>query len=119
MRTEPTSELNLEIAHVLFIDMVGYSKLPIDEQRQSQDTLNQVVRSTDRFRKTETAGQLIRLPTGDGMALVFSDGPQSPAQCAVEISKELKAHPNLSVRMGIHSGPVSRVLDVNDRSNAA
>ncbi len=119
MRTEPTSEVKLEIAHVLFIDMVGYSRLPIDEQKQSQDTLNHVVRSTERSRMAESAGKLIRLPTGDGMALVFSDSPESPAQCAVEISKALKAYPNLSVRMGIHSGPVSRVVDVNYRSNAA
>ena len=119
MGTEPRTELELEIAHVLFIDTVGYSKLPIDEQREWLDTLNHIVRGTDRFRTAESAGNLIRLPTGDGMALVFSDSPESPAQCAVEISEALNASPHLSLRMGIHSGPVSRVMDVNDRSNAA
>ena len=119
MAPETKAECELEIAHVLFIDIVGYSKLAIDEQKEWQDTLNRIVRSTDRFRAAEAAGKLIRLPTGDGMALIFSDSPESPVQSAVQISKTLKAHPNLAVRMGIHSGPVSRVVDVNDRSNAA
>ena len=119
MAPETKAECELEIAHVLFIDMVGYSKLAIDQQRELQDILNRVVRSTARFRAAESAGKLIRLPTGDGMALIFSDSPESPAQSAVEISKALGAYPNLAVRMGIHSGPVSRVVDVNDRSNAA
>ncbi len=119
MDAEPKTELELEIAHVLFIDTVGYSRLSIGEQKEWLDTLNRLVRSTDRFRTAESAGKLIRLPTGDGMALVFSDSPESPAQCAVEISKALKASPQLSLRMGIHSGPVSRLIDVNDRSNAA
>lgn len=119
MGTEPKTEPELEIAHVLFIDAVGYSKLSIDEQREWLDTLNRVVRSTDRFRTAESAGKLIRLPTGDGMALVFSDSPESPVYCAVEISRALKASQQLALRMGIHSGPVSRVMDVNDRSNAA
>lgn len=118
MGAEPKTELELEIAHVLFIDTVGYTKLAIDEQREWLNTLNHLVRSTNRFRAAESAGKLIRLPTGDGMALVFSDSPESPAQCALEITKGLKAS-HLSVRMGIHSGPVSRVIDVNDRSNAA
>jgi len=108
-----------EIAHVLFIDTVGYSKLSIGEQRDWLDTLNRLVRSTERFRAAEVTGELIRLPTGDGMALVFADSPESPAQCAAEISQALKDCSHLPVRMGIHSGPVSRVTDVNDRSNAA
>src|SRR5690349_8385333 len=113
------SEAELEIAHVLFIDTVGYSKLSIDEQREWLDTLNRLVRSTERFRAAEVTGELIRLPTGDGMALVFSDSPESPAQCAAEISQALKDCSPLRVRMGIHSGPVSHVTDVNDQSNAA
>jgi TolB-like protein/class 3 adenylate cyclase/Tfp pilus assembly protein PilF len=117
MDTELKTEL--EIAHVLFIDTIGYSRLSIDEQKEWTATLNQVVRSTPRFRIAESTGTLIRLPTGDGMALVFSDGPESPAQCAVEISQALKESPHLSLRMGIHSGPVSHVMDVNDQSNAA
>ena len=113
------SKAELEIAHVLFIDTVGYSKLSVVEQREWLDTLNRLVRSTERFRAAEVTGELIRLPTGDGMALVFSDSPESPAQCAAEISQALKDCSHLPVRMGIHSGPVSRVTDVNDRSNAA
>jgi TolB-like protein/Tfp pilus assembly protein PilF len=119
MAPEAKAECELEIAHVLFIDAVGYSKLAIDEQREWQNTLNRVVRSTDRFRVAESTGRLIRLPTGDGMALIFSDSPESPAESAVEISKALKSYPQLAFRMGIHSGPVSRVVDVNDRSNVA
>ena len=113
------SKAELEIAHVLFIDTVGYSKLSVVEQREWLDTLNRLVRSSERFRAAEVTGELIRLPTGDGMALVFSDSPESPAQCAAEISQALKDCSHLPVRMGIHSGPVSRVTDVNDRSNAA
>ena len=119
MGTEPKTELELEIAHVLFIDTVGYSKLAIDEQREWLDTLNRIVRGTDRFRAAESTGNLISLPTGDGMALVFSDSPESPVQCAIEITRALNASRHMPLRMGIHSGPVSRVMDVNDRSNAA
>ncbi len=113
------SDVRLEIAHVLFIDIVGYSRLLINEQRESLQELNQIVRSTDAFRTAEAAGQLTRIPTGDGMALVFSTTPDAPVQCALEIAKALKSRPGLRVRMGIHSGPVSAVTDVNDRSNIA
>src|ERR1700730_11302024 len=113
------SDVRLEIAHVLFIDIVGYSKLLINEQRESLQELNQIVRGTDAFRAAEVAGQLTRIPTGDGMALVFSTMPDAPVQCALEIAKALKNRPELRVRMGIHSGPVSAVTDVNDRSNIA
>ena len=100
-------------------DIVGYSKLLIDEQRDCLHTLNEVVRETDSFRAADAAGKLTRLPTGDGMALVFATTPDAPVQCALEISKALKNHPEVRVRMGIHSGPVSAVTDVNDRSNIA
>jgi len=113
------SDIRLEIAHVLFIDIVGYSKLLINEQRESLQELNQIVRGTEAFRTAEAAGQLTRIPTGDGMALVFSTTPDAPVECALEISKALKSRPDLQVRMGIHSGPVSAVTDVNDRSNIA
>ncbi len=116
---EPTHDLRLEIAHVLFIDIVGYSKLLINEQREVLHELNQIVRRTDAFRAAETAGQLTRIPTGDGMALVFSTRPDAPVQCALEIARALKNRPDLQLRMGIHSGPVSAVTDVNDRSNIA
>ncbi len=109
----------LEIAHVLFIDIVGYSKLLIDEQRDYLHTLNEVVRETDSFRAAEAAGKLTRLPTGDGMALVFATTPDAPVSCALQVSKALRSHPELRVRMGIHSGPVSGITDVNDRSNVA
>src|SRR5881394_3794493 len=116
---EPKSDLRLEIAHVLFIDIVGYSKRLIDEQHELLQDLSQIVRNTETFRSAETAGKLIRVPTGDGMALVFSTTPDAPVQCALEIGKALKSRPDLRVRMGIHSGPVSAVTDVNERSNIA
>src|SRR6266700_2281501 len=112
-------EIQIEIAHVLFIDIVGYSKLLINEQHELLQELNQIVRATEAFRAAEAAGKLTRLPTGDGMALAFATTPESPVQCALEVSKALKSHPELRVRMGIHSGPVSGLVDVNDRSNIA
>jgi len=117
--TEVQKEIGLEIGHVLFIDIVGYSKLLIDEQRDYLHTLNEVVRRTDSFRAADAAGKLTRLPTGDGMALVFATTPDAPVSCAMEISNALRSHPELQVRMGIHSGPVSGTTDVNDRSNVA
>src|SRR5215471_11283885 len=119
MASEIKKEIALEIAHVLFIDIVDYSKLLIDEQRDYLHTLNEVVRETDSFRAAEAAGKLTRLPTGDGMALVFTTAPDAPVSCALQISKALRSHPELRVRMGIHSGPVSGITDVNDRSNVA
>jgi len=119
MSPEVKTESELEIAHVLFIDTVGYSKLLTDEQREVFDALNRVVKESEQFRKSDAAGKLMRLPTGDGMALVFSDSPESPAQCALEISKALRDLPSLPLRMGIHSGLVSRVVDVNNRVNIA
>src|SRR5438876_2778888 len=119
MASEIKKEIELEIAHVLFIDIVGYSKLLIDEQRDYLHTLNEVVRETDSFRAAEAAGKLTRLPTGDGMALVFATTPDAPVSCALQVSKALRSHPELWVRMGIHSGPVSGITDVNDRSNVA
>src|SRR6476659_8725062 len=112
-------EIQLEIAHVLFVDIVGYSKLLINEQHEFLQELNQIVRTTEAFRAAEAAGKLIRLPTGDGMALAFATTPDAPVQCALEISNALKSNPELRVRMGIHSGPVSGLVDVNDRSNVA
>src|SRR6266513_1146869 len=119
MSTEVKKEIQIEIAHVLFIDIVGYSKLLINEQHELLQELNQIVRTTEAFRVAEAAGKLVRLPTGDGMALAFATTPDAPVQCALEISKALKSHPELRVRMGIHSGPVSGLVDVNDRSNIA
>src|SRR5215471_540743 len=119
MAAETKKEIGLEIAHVLFIDIVGYSKLLIDEQRDYLHALNELVRETDSFRAADAAGKLTRLPTGDGMALVFATTPDAPVSCALEISNALRSHPELQVRMGIHSGPVSGTTDVNDRSNVA
>jgi TolB-like protein/Tfp pilus assembly protein PilF len=112
-------DLNLQIAHVLFIDVVAYSRLLINEQRDIQQQLNQVVRATAQFRSAESERKLVRLPTGDGMALVFFTNLEAPMQCAVEIGEASKSYPQLQLRMGIHSGPVSDVADVNDRSNIA
>src|SRR5438309_4726034 len=110
---------HLEIAHVLFIDVVGYSKLLVNEQREVVEQLNRTVRKTPQFRKSEGDGKLIRIPVGDGMALVFFQTPEEPVQCAMEIARALKNHPQIRLRMGVHSGPVDQVKDVNDRSNVA
>lgn len=112
-------DLQLEIAHVLFIDIVGYSKLPINRQSELLQQLNQAVRNTDQFRSAEAAEKLVRLPTGDGMALAFFTSPDAPVRCAMEVSQALKSSPELKLRMGVNSGPVDAVSDVNDRSNVA
>jgi adenylate cyclase len=119
MPIETKKEIELEIAHVLFIDIVGYSKLSINDQHAAVEELNQVVRASQQFQRAEAAGRLLKIPTGDGMALVFYTSPEAPAQCALEISPLLKEHPRLQLRMGIHSGPVSGVVDVNERANLA
>ena len=114
-----TGDTRLEIGHVLFIDIVGYSKLLVKQQSELLSELNEVVSGTNEFREAESAGKLIRLPTGDGMALVFRTNPEAPAQCAMEIARALKSHPAIQLRMGIHSGPVNEVVDVNQRANIA
>src|SRR5438270_4477769 len=114
-----SSDVKFEIGHVLFIDIVGYSKLLINQQSEQIQTLKQIVRGTEQFRLAEAEGKLLRLPTGDGGALVFRTNPESPVLCALEISKELKNHPELHVRMGIHSGPVNEVTDLNEQANIA
>jgi len=116
---ETKPDLALEIAHVLLIDVVGYSKLLVNEQIELLQQLNRIVRSTKCFRTAETAGKLIRVPTGDGMALLFFRSPEEPAQCALEISRALKDHPHIELRMGVHSGPVNQITDVNDKTNIA
>src|SRR6266481_7206932 len=120
MSAEIKKEIQLEIAHVLFIDIVGYSRLSINDQHAAVEELNQIVRASEQFQRGEAASRLTRIPTGDGMALVFYMSPEAPAQCAVEISCALKEHPpRLQLRMGIHSGPVGGVVDVNERANLA
>jgi TolB-like protein/class 3 adenylate cyclase/Tfp pilus assembly protein PilF len=119
MSTEIKKEIELQIAHVLFIDIVGYSKLSINDQHAAIEELNRIVRAAEQFQRAEAASRLLKIPTGDGMALVFYTSPEGPAQCAVEISRVLKEHPRLQLRMGIHSGPVSGVVDVNERANLA
>ena len=119
MAGESASDFDLEIAHVLFMDIVGYSKLSINQQSKLLGQLNQIVRDTELFRTAEGAGKLVRLPTGDGMALVFFTSPDAPVRCAQEISGALRNQPELPLRMGIHSGPVEQVADVNDRKNIA
>ncbi len=116
---EPQSDLQLEIAHLLLIDIVGYSRLLVDEQIEVVQELNRIVRSTEAFRAAEACGELIRVPTGDGMVLVFFRSPEEPARCAREISDKLKQAPRIRLRMGIHSGPVNQVRDVNDTLNVA
>ena len=119
MLAEPSSDVKFEIGHVLFIDIVGYSKLLIHEQCEQIEKLRQIVRGTEQFRLAEEAGKLLRLPTGDGGALVFRSNLEAPVMCAIEISKELKNHSDLRVRMGIHSGPVNEITDLNEQANVA
>ena len=119
MSAEPNSDLQLEIGYLLLIDVVGYSKLLVNEQVELLQELNQIVRSTPSFRIAEANGKLIRLPTGDGMALIFFRSPEEPAQCALEIHAASKSQLHLQLRMGVHSGPVNQISDVNDRSNVA
>src|SRR5438874_8116632 len=117
MQDDEKTTPRLEIGHVLFIDIVGYSKLLTDEQSEALQELNQIIRNTEAVREAEAAGQLIILPTGDGMALVFTGSVEGPAECALEVSQALRAQPSLPVRMGIHSGPVQHVRDANTREN--
>jgi TolB-like protein/Tfp pilus assembly protein PilF/class 3 adenylate cyclase len=119
MPSDPSSEIKFEIGHVLFVDIVGYSKLLITEQSDQIQALNEIVRGTEQVRLAEAEGKLMRLPTGDGGALVFRNSPEAPVLCALEISKELKKHPELRVRMGIHSGPVNAITDLNEQANIA
>src|SRR6266508_381418 len=119
MSPESSSEVKFEIGHVLFIDIVGYSKLLINQQSEQMQTLREIVRGTEQFRTAEAEGKLLRLPTGDGGALVFRTTPEAPVRCALEISKELKKHPELRVRMGIHSGAVNEITDLNEQANIA
>src|SRR5216684_2463014 len=119
MAAKLKSDRHLEIAHVLFIDVVGYSKLLVNEQREILQQLNQFVRKTPQFRKSERGGELIRIPSGDGMALVFFHSPEEPVQCALEIARAVRNDPKIRLRMGVHSGPIDQIEDVNGRSNVA
>src|SRR5436309_5033436 len=125
MPSESSSDVKFEIGHVLFIDIVGYSKLLINEQSEQIQTLKEIVRGTEQFRLAEAEGKLLRLPTGDGGALVFRNSPEAPVLCALEITKKLqkdpgsKEKPQLRLRMGIHSGPVNEVTDLNEQANIA
>src|SRR5205085_10372233 len=115
----PSPDLELEIAHLLLIDIVGYSKYLVNEQVESVQELGRVVRSTECFRNAEASGKLVRVPTGDGMALLFFRNPEEPVRCALEITQKLKENASIQLRMGIHSGPVNQVRDVNDTLNVA
>src|SRR6202022_113778 len=115
--SEHSSDVKFEIGHVLFIDIVGYSKLLITEQSEQIQKLKDIVLGTEQFKKAEAEGNLLRLPTGDGGALVFRTTPEAPVLCALEIAKAAKAYPELKVRMGIHSGPVNEVSDLNEQAN--
>src|SRR6266496_2560437 len=119
MPAEIKKQIQLEIAHVLFIDIVGYSRLSINEQNAVVDELTQIVRATEQFQKADALGRLIKIATGDGIALVFYISPEAPVCCVIEISRALKDHPRLRLRMGVHSGPVNCITDVNDKTNVA
>src|SRR5207248_5326889 len=116
MTSERSPDAKFEIGHVLVIDIVGYSKLLITEQSEQLQTLKEIVRGTEQFRLAEAEGKLLRLPTGDGGALVFRTTPEAPVLCALEIGKALKSHPKIHVRMGILSGPVNEVADINEQA---
>src|SRR5437879_6996294 len=119
MPPESAAEIRFDIGHVLFIDIVGHSKLLINEQSEQIQTLRKIVRGTEQLRLAEAQGKLMRLPTGDGGALVFRNSPEAPVLCALEVSKAMKNHPELHVRMGIHSGPVNEIADLNEQANIA
>src|SRR3989440_7278600 len=119
MSAEHSSDIRFEIGHVLFLDIVGYSKLLINEQSEQLRKLKEIVRGTQQVRSAEAEGKLLRLPTGDGGALVFRNTPEAPVLCAMEIAKALKSYPKLGVRMGIHSGPVNEISDLNEQANIA
>src|SRR3954449_6419701 len=119
MAAESETYSQLKIAHVLFTDIVGYSRLPIDQQSELLGQLNQLVRGTEQFRAAEAAEKLVRLPTGDGMALAFFTSVDAPVRCALEIAEALKGRPKIKLRMGVDSGPVDLIVDVNDRPNVA
>src|SRR3954453_3950647 len=119
MGDEPEAFSQLEIAHVLFMDIVSYSKQPIDQQSQLLGELNRIVRAMEQFKAAEAAGKLVRLPTGDGMALAFFTSVDAPVRCALEISDALRSRPQIQLRMGVDSGPVDQIMDVNDRPNVA
>src|SRR5215468_6550063 len=113
------ADLELEIAHLLLIDICGYSKLLANEQVESLQELARIVRGTEAFKNAEANGKLVRVPTGDGMALLFFRSPEEPVRCALEISRALQEHPHIRLRMGVHSGPINQVTDVNDKTNIA
>lgn len=117
MSTEVEPHLRFEIGHVLFLDIVGYSKLLISKQSALVRELNEIVLGTEQVHVAEAQHILVRLPTGDGMALIFRNSSEAPVQCALEIASALKAHPEIHLRMGIHSGPVNEVADVNEQAN--
>ena len=117
MPAEPEADLPLEIAHVLLIDVVGYSTVLADEQVKLLQEVNLVVHETESFRVAEISSQLVRVPTATGMALLFSRSPEQPVRCALEISRTLQAHPHIGVRMGIHGGPVNQVTDAHGNVN--
>src|SRR6266480_3712320 len=119
MPSEHPADVKFEIGHVLFIDIVGYSKLLITEQSAQIRTLKEIVRGTEQFRLAQAEGKLLRLPTGDGGALVFRNNPEAPALCSMEIARALKDYSTLRVRMGIHSGPVNEITDLNEQANIA
>src|ERR1700730_17902448 len=119
MPADSGANVPLETAYVLFMDVVGYSKLLVNEQRELQEQLTDIARNTEQFREAEAAGKLVRIPAGDGMALVFFNRLEAPVQCAIEISKAVKNHPHIQLRMGINSGPVNQVRDVNNQVNVA
>src|SRR5467141_4309215 len=115
MPAEHSPEVKFEIGHVLFLDIWGYPKLVINEQSEQIQKLKAIVRGTEQVRLAEAEGKLLRLPTGDGGALVFRNSPEAPVLCALEISKALKSHPELHMRMGVHSGPVNEISDLNEQ----
>src|SRR4051794_10985463 len=119
MADETPQSGTMKLAHVLFMDIVAYSKLPIDEQTSALHTLKEIVQNTAEVKRAQASDQLTSIPTGDGMALVFFNDPTAPVECALEVGRALKTHPEVQLRMGVHSGPVNQIVDVNGRINVA
>ena len=119
MTDQSEQQKAMKLAHVLFMDIVDYSRLPTDQQTKVVQTLQEIVLGTAEVTRAQATDQIINIATGDGMALVFFNDPMAPVQCAMEISRALKSRPEIKLRMGIHSGPVDQIVDVNERKNVA
>ena len=117
MYSNPRTDLDLETGHILFIDIVGLARMLALEQQESLHKLSQIIRNTDAGKTTEE--ELPRLSTGSGLALAFATTADAAVRCAMQISTGWRTYPELKLRMGIHTGPVNRMTEANDRIGVA